>query len=297
MILDYITKIKSNITIYTNKKTTNVLDGAYKSIYKGRSMNFEDLREYVPGDSIKDIDWKASSRNRIPLVKRYIAEKKHNILLVFDSEYRMLGDSRGNQPKRDVAMLAGGTLGYIASKNGDNVGCLYATGDLIQYYQPKPGLNYLENLLQKYNSNVASKKNSGLAKCFDFITKCVKSTMIIVVITDIAGINKLDSGYLKLLEYKNDVLFICVSDADVTGNKAWGIDNNRYVPAFISDNKKMAKKEREMKEKLYAAGEKKLRECGVSGIVVDDSESLPTKILELLEKQRLYQGGVNDGIC
>ena len=53
MIMNYITKIKANITIYASKKTSNILDGTYKSIYKGKSMNFEDLRTYVIGDNVK----------------------------------------------------------------------------------------------------------------------------------------------------------------------------------------------------------------------------------------------------
>ena len=62
MSMKYITKVKANLLIYTKKKTSNILEGTYNSIYKGKSMNFEDLREYVVGDNVKDIDWKASSR-------------------------------------------------------------------------------------------------------------------------------------------------------------------------------------------------------------------------------------------
>ena len=69
MNLDYVSKIKFGLkrykTIATDKTTSRVLDGSYNSIYKGRSMNFDELREYVPGDDIKDIDWKATSR-RLP---------------------------------------------------------------------------------------------------------------------------------------------------------------------------------------------------------------------------------------
>lgn len=75
MIKDYVTKIKANISIYSNKKTSNLLDGSYKSIYKGRSMNFEDLREYIIGDNVKDIDWKASARSNHILVRQFVAEK------------------------------------------------------------------------------------------------------------------------------------------------------------------------------------------------------------------------------
>ena len=63
MNMKYITKIKANLSVYTNKKTSNILDGTYNSIYKGKSMNFEDLREYVIGDNVKDIDWRATARS------------------------------------------------------------------------------------------------------------------------------------------------------------------------------------------------------------------------------------------
>ena len=89
----YVNKIKGNLSLYTTRKTSNLLDGSYRSIYKGKSMNFDDLREYIPGDNVKDIDWKASSRSKNLLVKQYIAEKKHNVLLVIDTNRKMLGAS------------------------------------------------------------------------------------------------------------------------------------------------------------------------------------------------------------
>ena len=75
MNLKYINKIKANISIYSSKKSTNILDGTYKSIYKGKSTNFENLREYVINDDVKDIDWKSSARSGTLLVKQFIAEK------------------------------------------------------------------------------------------------------------------------------------------------------------------------------------------------------------------------------
>lgn len=94
MKMKYITKIRGNIALHSNKITSNILDGSYRSIYKGKSSNFEDLRKYVIGDNIKDIDWKASARSGEVLVRQYIAEKKHNIMLVFDTGKKMLADTR-----------------------------------------------------------------------------------------------------------------------------------------------------------------------------------------------------------
>ena len=72
----YLNKIKANISIYARKNTSSLLDGSYRSIFKGKSLNFDDLREYVVGDNVKDIDWKASARSRKLLVKEYIADGK-----------------------------------------------------------------------------------------------------------------------------------------------------------------------------------------------------------------------------
>ena len=80
MRMKYITQIQANLkrykTISTNRATSRILDGSYHSVYKGKSMNFDELREYVVGDDRKDIDWKASARSQKMLVKQYIAEKK-----------------------------------------------------------------------------------------------------------------------------------------------------------------------------------------------------------------------------
>ena len=103
MVLDRVNKIKNGISIYTNKKTSNILDGTYKSVYKGKSLIFEDLREYVPGDNIKDVDWKASARSNNLLVKQFIAEKKHNVILLFDSSKKLLADASSRNIKKRVS--------------------------------------------------------------------------------------------------------------------------------------------------------------------------------------------------
>ena len=80
MDYDYLAKIKASISLYTKKKTSNILDGEFGSVYRGRSFDFDDLREYVYGDSVRDIDWKSSSKTGRVLIRRFIADKKHNIL-------------------------------------------------------------------------------------------------------------------------------------------------------------------------------------------------------------------------
>ena len=130
MKLNYVTKIEGNLKnykrIHTKKMTTRILDGSYKSIYKGRSMNFEDIRDYVSGDDVKDIDWKASARSQKLLVRQYTAEKKHNIMLVLDTNRRMLADTDKLFEKREIGLMGAGTLAYLVNQNGDYISAAYA---------------------------------------------------------------------------------------------------------------------------------------------------------------------------
>ncbi len=170
MIMNYITKIKANISIYASKKTSNILDGTYKSIYKGKSMNFEDLRTYVIGDNVKDIDWKASARSGGNLlIRQYIAEKKHNIMLVFDTGKKMLADTRFNEPKKDIAIMSAGIISYIADKNGDYVGAAYDKDDEVNYYNFKSGLYNIERILGTYEKEVENTNISNIDNVLNHI--------------------------------------------------------------------------------------------------------------------------------
>ena len=121
----YLNRIKSNISIYARKYSSSLLEGSYRSIYKGKSLNFDDLREYVVGDNVRDIDWKASARSRKLLIKQYIAEKQHNVMILLDTDRKMLAHSLDGDVKKEVALMTAGTIAYLCSKSGDAVGTIY----------------------------------------------------------------------------------------------------------------------------------------------------------------------------
>ena len=285
MIKDYVTKIKANISIYSNKKTSNLLDGSYKSIYKGRSMNFEDLREYIIGDNVKDIDWKASARSNHILVRQFVAEKKHNIMIVLDTGKKMLADTKKNEEKKEVALMTAGTLAYLANKNGDYVGSVYNSNNIV-YHQLKMGLYNIEKILNEYNADVEKADNSNLEKSLDYIVKHIKKRLIIFVITDIDGIENISKNTLEQLTYMNDVMFINVNDADITGSKGFNIDSNKYIPELIFKDKKLQEYELKMKKQMYENAERKLKKYGISMVSIEANSEVPLKIINLLERHR-----------
>lgn len=281
-MMKYITKIRAKISIHANKKTSNIFDGTYKSVYHGNGMDFENLREYIPGDSIRDIDWKASSRSGKVLVKRYIAEKKHNIMLVFDTGKSMTAHTDALDVKKDIALYAGGTIGYIAAKNGDNVAAIYNRNSKIQYFPFRTGLENIERILTEYDREVFDDYETDIEKTLDYIARNINRKMILLVITDATGISKISENTLKKLSCLHNLLFVSIEDATVSGSNSYDLQDDRYIPEYISKNKKLLQMQQEMKNKLDEENDKKLMQNRIVSTSVSCDEEIVDKIIELL---------------
>lgn len=286
MKLKYINKIRANISIYSSKKTSNILDGTYKSIYKGKSMNFENLREYVINDDFKDIDWKASARSGNLLVKQFIAEKKHNIMLILDTGKKMNGNTNNNDYKKDIALYSAGTIGYLAIDNGDYIGMSFNKGDSIIYKPFKYNLSNLEQYLTEYDSISTLSNNEGIKKTIEYIYKNIKKKMIIFIITDLQGIENINEKTLKELSTIHDVLFINISDSLMFGNNLFDLDDESYIPNMFLKDRKLLELDKNLKKSLYDKNEQKLKKYKINIVTIDNITQINTKIIELLERHK-----------
>lgn len=286
MKFKYINKIKANIYIYSNKKSANILDGTYKSVYKGKSMNFENLREYVINDDVKDIDWKASSRCGNLLVKQFVAEKKHNVLLLVDSGIKMKADTNKNISKKDVSLYTAGTIGYLTVKNGDYVGITYSNNNEIIYKPFKNNLYNLESYLNEYNKIIENDNNIDINKMLEYVYKNIHKRMIIFVITDIDGINSISERTLKEITNMHDVLCININDNFMCGEEMYDIENKSYIPKLFLKDKKLNELEKNIRENLINDNLKKLRKNKVSMTTISSNTEITNKLIKLLEEHR-----------
>ena len=291
MRMTYITKIQANIkrfqTVHTRRSTNRVLDGSYKSIFKGRSMNFDELREYVPGDDIKDIDWKASSRSQKMLVRQYIAERKHNIMLVFDTNRRMLGDSDGLEEKRELAIMSAGTMAYFVNRSGDFVSATYATEKGVKHFPFKTGLGNIELILESYHRDVDMENQTDLNTTLEYIIRNFKSKMILLLITDVAGIRSISEQNLKRLLVAHDGLVLNISDAPLAGKKVYGIEEEMYFNPFFTKDKKLGRITRQKNLDMQREAQDKLMQYGIPMSTIDYLDELDREIIDLLEKHKL----------
>ena len=286
MKLNYINKIRGNVSISTNKKTANILDGSYKSIYKGKSLNFEDLREYVLGDNVKDIDWKASARSNNILIKQYIAERKHNILFVMDSSKKMRASSFKKDKKYEVALYTAGVISYLANSNGDYIASVTGNGNQVKYIPFKQNLYHLEYLLTDYEEIMKNNNTFSVNQLLDYIVKYIHKRMIIFVITDIDGLEKMDYHLLKVLTIKNDVLLININDNVMFDKDSYDIDSEEYVPKIFLNNKKLMEEELKEKNAILKKVEKDLLKYNISFIDIDGYQDINQKVVELLERHK-----------
>lgn len=286
MRTNYVTKIRAKISIYANKKSSNIFDGSYKSVFQGNGLDFENLREYTPGDSIRDIDWKATSRSGKVLVKRYIAEKKHNIMLVFDTGKSMSAHTDCMQVKKDIALNAGGVIGCLAAQNGDNVAAIYNRNGMIQFFPYRTGMANMEKILTEYDREVFDDYETDIEKTLEYIVRNIRRKMIMFVITDATGIASISDNTLKKLTHQHNVLFVSIGDAKLTDGNAFDISKSTYVPDFISDNKELLRMEQGIRQKLEEDNERKLLRNRIVSTDIDSDEEIVEKIIELLGGHR-----------
>lgn len=291
MKMKYMSRIQSNLkqcrTIRARKATTRVLDGSYRSVYKGRSMNFDELREYVPGDDIKDMDWKASARSRKLLMRQYVAEKKHNLMLVMDTNCRMLADTETGQEKREVALLSAGTLAYLISRNGDYVGAMFETAASKQYFPCKTGLMNVEHILCHYDKEVTPDNKSDFNSVLQYILKNIRSHMLLILVTDMEGVRSLTDMMLRRLLVMHDVLILTVSDMEMSGDRCFAVENNSYLPAFLSEDRKLLLRQQKRRNEIKEVCTEKLKKYGIAWVTIHQQDEIEEKLVELLNKHKL----------
>lgn len=291
MKLDHIGRIRGNIQINTKIKATNILDGSYKSIFKGKSLNFEELREYNIGDSVKDIDWRASARSTNLLVREYVAEKKHNVMFVLDGKYSMNANCSDKDLKRDVAIDVAGTLAYLAYKNGDYVGSIYMYHDNPVFFPAKQSLFNIENFLTYYDENMKSatikdKYVNSINDSLKYVTDYFSKKSVFFIITDLAGLEEIDDHLIKTLALKNDVMIVNIGDVSLFEKKSYDLDKKKYFSQMFLNNTKLLRLEQEEKSHIYEELVNRFTKYKITTITVNSSEEIISKIIELLEKHR-----------
>src|SRR5215468_4794061 len=171
------------VEVRTNRLVNDMMVGAYLSHFKGRGMDFEELREYIPGDEVRDIDWNVTYRMGRPFVKRYREERELAMVLAIDvSASSAFGSLR--RTKREFAAEVAGTLAVSAARNSDKVGLLLFSDQVELYLPPRKGRRHILRLIREMLFFKPKHTGTNIPAGLAFLNHVLHRRSIVFLLTD-----------------------------------------------------------------------------------------------------------------
>ena len=234
-------RIKSRMFIHAHRKALHLLDGEYGSLVTGRSMDFEDLRSYVAGDEVRDIDWKATARHGSTLVRRYTALRRQTVHFVLDTGRNLAAHAADGEPKSEVALTVVGVLGYLAVRHGDDVSLIAGDSERTVRLPARSSENHLERVLRSIDSaHGLDAPPSDLDRTLRLVARTVRRRAIVVVVTDDAVLGPQQTKLVRRLRAQHELVWVTVGDLDplrLAG--AVAVDDGWAVPEALRANRRL----------------------------------------------------------
>ncbi len=209
MISKEILKKVHQIEIRTSSIVNSVLSGAYSSSFKGRGMEFSEVREYVPGDEIRSIDWNVTARTGTPFIKKFVEERELTVILVVDASSSGDFGSQGEM-KGEVMATISALLAFSAIKNNDRVGLLIFTSQVEKFIPPQKGRKHVLRVIRELLYFKPKEKGTDLALALDYLNRILRRKAVVFVVSDFATGDF--EKPIKLLKRRHDSVAITVWD-------------------------------------------------------------------------------------
>ncbi len=208
------------IRIRTNRLVNEGLGGEYHSVFRGRGMEFSEVREYVPGDDVRSIDWNVTARTGVPHVKKFVEERDLTVLLLLDVSS---SQAFGSQylTKRDLMAELAALLAFAAVKNNDRVGALLFSDRTERFIPPRKGVDHALAIARDALYLEAAGRGTDLNLALRSAAALLKQRAVVFVVSDF-----LASGYekaLKTLNRRHDVVALPITDPRETAMPLRGL--------------------------------------------------------------------------
>jgi uncharacterized protein (DUF58 family) len=171
------------IEITTRRLVNDVFSGEYHSVFKGQGMEFDEVREYQPGDEIRAIDWNVTARMGAPYIKRFMEERELLVVFLLDVSASGRFGSTG-KTKIDTAAEICALLAFSAIQNNDKVGAVMFTDDVEQYIPPDKGKRHVLHVIRELLMYQPAGRGTNVAEALSFLLRVLKRRAIVFVISD-----------------------------------------------------------------------------------------------------------------
>ena len=205
---ELIKKIRQ-IQIYTSRMVDASFAGQYESVFKGRGMQFDEVREYTPGDDIRAIDWNVTARTGRAHIKRYVEEREMTV--VFAVDLSASGDfGTVDKAKNELAAEFCAVMAFAAAKNNDKVGLLIFSDRIELYIPPKKGISHMLRLIRELLYFKMPKRKTNINEALDYLARVIRKKATVFLVSDFIEANFKKS--LSLLNKRHDVIAVSVRD-------------------------------------------------------------------------------------
>jgi uncharacterized protein (DUF58 family) len=209
MIPAHIIKKIKRIHIKSGRTVNSIMAGQYKSVFRGSGIEFEEVREYCPGDDVKTIDWKVSARLGKPFIKLYREERESIVILLIDMSSSLKFGTHSGQKLERAAEVAS-VLAFNAIRNNDKVGVLFFTDRVEKYIPPKKGSGHIWRVIKEIFTFSPQGEGTNITVALDYLARISKKRSFVFILSDF-----LDDGYLKSLRTirsKHEVIGVMIYD-------------------------------------------------------------------------------------
>jgi len=222
------------IEIKSNKLVDEIFSGEYRSGFRGKGMEFETIRQYMPGDDVRSIDWNVTARYNKTFVKQFVEERELNMFLLIDM-------SRSNSfgQKKEIIAEISATLAISAIRNNDRVGVVFFTGKVEKLIPSKNGKKHVLSIIESILNFQPEQSDTNIGNALQYFNRIEKKRSVVFLISDF-----LDDGYdneLKVSAGRHDLIRIRVVDKAeeiIPAGAIFTFEDLETGQSFVMDNLK-----------------------------------------------------------
>lgn len=279
------------IQIATSRVVTDVFAGQYQSVFKGRGMEFHEVREYLPGDDIRSIDWNVTARTGHPYIKKFVEERELTVMLLLDAS-RSCRFGSVRRLKSNLAAELCSVLAFSAIQNSDRVGLIIFTDRIEKFVPPRKGPRHVLRVVREALYYKPEGRRTDIAGALEYLNKVTRHSTITFVISDF-----FDKDFKKILSVSNkrhDIVAVTITDPRETDLPDVGVINLHDAETgkpFAVDTGEANFRKQYRREALERAKKRKrlFRSVNVDNIDIRTDESYVKELIKFfkMRKRRL----------
>ncbi len=209
MIPSEVLKKIRRIQITTSRVVTDMLSGQYQSVFKGRGMEFDEVREYQPGDEIRSIDWNVTARMGHPYVKKFVEDRQLTVMILLDAS-KSCSFGAVKRRKSELAAELAAVLAFSAIQNNDRVGLIVFTDKIEKFVPPRKGLRHVLRVIREALYFKPQGKGTDIEGALEYLSRVVRRRVVVFIISDFYARDFKKA--LSIANKRHDVIAMTIND-------------------------------------------------------------------------------------